>query len=406
MTGKKLRIAMLSVHSCPVGQLGAKDTGGMNVYVREVARKLGRLGHQVDIYTRVHDPRDSQVVTLGQNARLIHLRSGMGNETHKLLVFCHLPEFACGVENFRKENALKYDLVFSNYWLSGLAGERLRSWWRVPHFITFHTLGAVKNAVREGEDEPELRIESERQLAQNCQRIIATTRQEKADLATYYGALPQSISVIPCGVDLELFQPRDEGIVREELGLNSHRIVLFVGRLEPLKAVDKLIEAMRYLDGDNLRLLIIGGDGSGQREVRRLKKLSQELRLEDKVSFLGMVKQEKLPYYYSAADVSVLPSYYESFGLVILESLACGTPVVTTRVGDTENIIREGENGYLAESNNPAELAGKIALLLAQTEARQILVNKLRNPVARFDWEAVAGQIAGEFELFVRSYQA
>jgi len=406
MTGKKLRIAMLSVHSCQVGQLGAKDTGGMNVYVREVARKLGRLGHQVDINTRVHDLRDSQIVTLGQNARLIHLRAGRGNETHKLLVFCHLPEFACGVENFRKENALKYDLVFSNYWLSGLAGERLRSWWRVPHFITFHTLGAVKNAVREGEDEPELRIESERQLAQNCQRIIATTRQEKADLATYYGALPQSISVIPCGVDLELFQPRDEGIVREELGLNSHRIVLFVGRLEPLKAVDKLIEAMRYLDGENLRLLIIGGDGSGQREVRRLKKLSQELRLEDKVSFLGMVKQEKLPYYYSAADVSVLPSYYESFGLVILESLACGTPVVTTRVGDTENIIREGENGYLAESNNPAELAGKIALLLAQTEARQILVNKLRNPVARFDWEAVAGQIAGEFELFVRSYQA
>ena len=397
---------MLSVHSCPVGQLGAKDTGGMSVYVREVASRLGMMGHQVDIYTRFHDPEDNEVITLGQNARLIHIRAGDVDEVHKLLVFCHLAEFACGVENFRRENALEYDLVFSHYWLSGLAGERLQEWWQVPHFITFHTLGAVKNAVRVGEDEPELRIESEKQLVQDCGRVIATTEQEKTDLVGYYGALPSSVSVIPCGVDLELFQPRDGGVIREKLGLNNHRLVLFVGRVEPLKAIDRLIEAISYLENENIRLLVIGGDGTGQSEIRRLKRLSRKLGLDGKVTFLGAIKQEELPYYYSEADVCVLPSYYESFGLVILESLACGTPVVTTMVGYSEDVIRQGENGYLVANNNPDELARKIALLLSRPKMDGQSVNRLRSTVACFAWESVAEKIVREFELAIKNYRS
>ena len=405
MTAKKLKIAMLSVHSCPVGQLGTKDTGGMSVYVREIARKLGEQGHWVDIYTRVHDPRDKQIITLGQNARLIHLKAGQGDEPNKLLIFCHLPEFACGVENFRKENALEYDLVFSHYWLSGLVGENLRRWWRVPHLVTFHTLGAVKNAIGIGEDEPELRIVNEGHLINKCHRIIATTEQEKADLTRYYNALPQSIGVIPCGVDLELFRPADEDIARGELGLNSHRLILFVGRIEPLKAVDKLIEAMGYLNHENLRLVIIGGDGR-QPEIKRLKKLSYELKLGDKVAFLGTVRQERLPNYYSAADVCVVPSYYESFGLVILESLACGTPVVSTRVGDAQSIIKPGKTGYVVTSNHPRELASKIDLLLAQPKADRKPINRLRDSVAHFSWESIAGRIASECQVIVEDYLA
>ncbi len=406
MTVKKLKIAMLSVHSCPVGQLGAKDTGGMSVYVREIARKLGEQGHRVDIYTRVHNPGDKQILTLGANARLIHIKAGRGDEANKLLVFCHLPEFACGVENFRKQNALEYDLVFSHYWLSGLVGENLRGWWQVPHFITFHTLGAVKNAIGIGEGEPELRLVNEGHLISNCHRIVATTEQEKADLMHYYNASSESVSVIPCGVDLELFQPVGEDIARGELGLNSHRLILFVGRIEPLKAIDKLIEAMTYLKRQDLRLAIIGGDGPAQPEIKRLKKLSWKLELGDKVSFLGTVKQERLPYYYSAADVCVVPSYYESFGLVTLESLACGTPVVSTRVGDARSIIKPGETGYVVTSNNPRELASKIDLLLPRTKADRKPVNLLRDSVAHLGWESIARRIADECRTVITDYRA
>lgn len=407
MTVEKLKIAMLSVHSCPVGNLGAKDTGGMSVYVREVARNLGRQGHWVDVYTRVHGSKDRQIVALGPNARLIHLKAGQGDEIHKLLVYCHLPEFACSLENFRKQNSLEYDLVFSHYWLSGLVGEKLQQWWQVPHLITFHTLGAVKNAIGIGEDEPELRIESERHLIRDCHHIIATTQEEKEDLIRYYSALPESTSIIPCGVDLELFRPVDKDITKRKLGFNNLRLILFVGRIEPLKGIDRLIEAMTYLKSyQNLRLGIIGGDGYDQHEIKRLKKLSQELNLEDKVIFLGAIGQEKLPYLYSAADVSVIASYYESFGLVILESLACGTPVVTTSVGGADGIIHQAQTGYVVANNTPGELADKIALLLARPKADKKSISLIRNSVAGFGWDIIAGAIANECQAVLRDYLA
>ena len=148
----KPRIAMLSAHSCPVGELGAQDTGGMSVYIRELACEMGKQGLTVDVYTRVHDPRDEQIVELGQNARLIHIRAGEDEKIHKLAVYPHLPDFACNLERFRKDNGVRYDLVYSHYWLSGWVGEYLRLWWDVPHVITFHTLGAVKNSVNIGEE--------------------------------------------------------------------------------------------------------------------------------------------------------------------------------------------------------------------------------------------------------------
>ena len=165
MVNGKLKLALLSVHSCPVGNLGGKDTGGMNVYVRELAYQLGQQGHLVDVYTRVHDPNDPQIVEIGQNARLIHLKAGVVDDMNKLLVYAYLPDFVCNLEDFRRNNDLEYDLVFSHYWLSGWVGQFLQRWWNVPQMIMFHTLGAVKNALDIGEDEPELRIETERCLA-------------------------------------------------------------------------------------------------------------------------------------------------------------------------------------------------------------------------------------------------
>lgn len=400
MPVSQLRIAMLSVHSCPVGNLGAKDTGGMSIYVRELARELGKQGHLVDIYTRVHDPGDPQIINLGQNARLIHLTAGEVEEINKLAVYPYLPEFTCNLENFKKHNSLHYDLIFSHYWLSGLVGKYLQQLWNVPHIMMFHTLGAVKNAIGIGEGEPELRIETERDLTRDCHHIIAPANREKENLILHYGALPEKIGVVPCGVNLEQFKPMGKEIARQQLGFGDDKILLFIGRIEPLKGIEQLLRAMPYLQNiQGLRVEIIGGDEHSHHEIEQLRKLSRDLHIQDSVTFQGLIKHERLPYFYSAADACVLPSYYESFGLVALESLACGTPVVATDVGDLKSIIRQGETGYVVIDNAPHRLAEKIALLLSRPSPDAKSALSIRASVSRFSWQNITEAIVGEFRL-------
>lgn len=405
MSPDRLRIAMLSVHSCPIGNLGARDTGGMSVYIREISAELGKQGHLVDVYTRVHDPKDSQIVGLGQNARLIHLKAGEDQEIHKLALYSYLPDFACNLENFRKSNDLRYDLVFSHYWLSGWVGSYLQRWWNVPHVTMFHTLSAVKNAIGIGEDEPELRIETERDLARNCHHVIAATEKEKEALVRHYGASPEIIGVVPCGVNLQLFQPVEKETARKELGLDGEKIVLYVGRIEPLKGIEQLLKAIPHLpDTQRLRLVVVGGDENSRQEIDRLQRLSCRLHIQDLVTFFGLVKQERLPYFYSAADVCVVPSHYESFGLVALESLACGTPVVGTDVGGLKSIIRQGETGYLVMDNTPIRLAEKIALALARSNHNEESIHSMRASVSRFSWPNIAEAIVRECRLVLANY--
>ncbi len=394
---RSLRIAMLSAHSCPVGKLGTRDTGGMSVYVKELARELGKLGHQVDVYTRVHDPVDRVIYELGQNARLIHLRAGEDEEIHKLAVYPHLPDFARRLEDFRKSNDLHYDLVYSHYWLSAWVGKRLQKWWRVPHLVMFHTLGAVKNAVGVGAKEPELRIKTERSIISSCQRIIAATEEEKEDLVRHYDASAEKVRVIPCGVNLDIFRPIDKVVAKNQIGLNGNKTIIFVGRIEPLKGIDRLMMAMSHLqNGRRPRLLIIGGGENSRQEIERLWRLAGKLQISDAIDFLGLIKQSDLPLFYSAADVCVVPSYYESFGLVALESIACGTPVVATKVGGAANIIRHAETGYLVEDNEPSRLADKIRLALSRSENGTHLAQVMRASLAPFGWPNIAGIVAQE----------
>jgi len=407
MPVNQLRVAMVSAHSCPVGKLGAKDTGGMSVYIRELARELGKQGHLVDVYTRAHDPKDRQTYELGQNARLIHLMAGEDEEISKLAVYSYLPEFTCNLENFRKHNDLQYDLIFSHYWLSGLVGECLQQRWNVPHITMFHTLGAVKNTIGVGEDEPELRIETERDLAQNCNYIIAPTEKEKKELIQHYGALPERIGVVSCGVNLEQFKPVSKESARKYLGLGNDKIILFVGRIDPLKGIDKLIKAIPYLQNiQGLRLVVIGGGEHSQREIEQLQKLACNLNIQDSVAFLGLIKHDQLPYFYSAADACVVPSYYESFGLVALESLACGTPVVATDVGNLRSVIRQGETGYVIADNAPHHLADKIALLLSKPSTDTESTLLIRASVSEFSWSNIAEAIIRECQLVLANYLA
>jgi D-inositol-3-phosphate glycosyltransferase len=334
---------------------------------------------------------------LSEGARLIHLRAGKEAKIQKMAVYFSLPEFTFNLEDFWKNNGLKYDIVFSHYWISALVGKYLRQKCQIPYITMYHTLGAVKNAINIGEGEPELRIVSERDTVADCQRIIVATEKEKEDLVRYYSAIRDKVGVVPCGVNMGLFHPVDKADARQKLGLDDDKILLFVGRIDPLKGVDQLLKAMPYLNSyKGLRLIIIGGDEYSRAEVEKLQTLSAELNIQDSVTFQGLIKQEQLPYFYSAADVCVVPSYYESFGLVPLESLACGTPVVATDVGDLKNIIRQGETGYVVADNDPINLADSIASLLSRPPRDKESTLAIRASVSRFDWSNIAEKVAGE----------
>lgn len=392
-----MRIAMLSAHSCPVGDLGAKDTGGMSVYIRELARELGKLGYTVDIFTRIHDPADSLIEHMGPNSHLIHLKAGRKATINKIDVYHSLPEFLNNLEKFWFENSLKYDMVFSHYWISTLAAKNIWQKYHVPYMAMYHTLGAVKNTIGIGSSEPFLRIETEKVTIADSHKIIVATEKEKKDIIYHYNASPEKISVVPCGVNMDLFRPRDKKISRQMLGLPDKKIILFVGRIDPLKGIDRLIESLSLLKvTDDIRLFIIGGDAGSRTEVEKLQKLAVQLGINKSVVFQGLVKQEVLPFYYSAADVCVVPSYYESFGLVPLESLACGTPVVATEVGDLKNIIRQNETGIVIPDNTPQKLADALTTIFKDFPSDPEYNLHVRASVKHWDWANIARLILQE----------
>jgi len=232
---RPLRICMLSVHTCPLATLGGKETGGMNVYVRELSRELGRRGHQVDVLTRRQDPQRRHVSDrLGLNCRVIHLPAGPEAPLDKVLIYDHLPEFIEGVEAFAREDGIAYDLIHSHYWLSGVVAGALRERWQVPFVQMFHTLGHMKNSVaqRPEEYESERRIRAETDLMAQADAIVAATPLDKAQMCWLYGADPRKLHIIPCGVDLDQFHPMPRAEAKAYLGLSHRqRMILFVGRI-------------------------------------------------------------------------------------------------------------------------------------------------------------------------------
>jgi D-inositol-3-phosphate glycosyltransferase len=384
---EKLRIAMLSVHSCPIGQPGGRDTGGMNVYIRELAAALGRRGHTIDIYTRAHDPRDAQSEYLSPGARLIHIRAGAVEEMGKLTQYNHLREFHDNLEAFRLVDGAEYDLLHSHYWLSGEVGLKLSNEWDVPQIFGFHTIGAAKDELGLGEGEPAIRLLTEMDIAAGCQHLTAGTESEKAAIRHHHRCDDGKISVVPCGVNLELFQPLSKTEVRAGLDLPDVPTILFVGRLDKLKGIDRLVEAVNLIEIPDCRLIVIGGDEYSRAALERLKQLTVKLDIADRVDFIGAVPQPELPHYYSAADVVAVPSYSETFGMVALEAVACGTPVVSTDVGAARLIIREGLSGSVVVGNEPGALARALARWLTGSAVDR---DALHESVVHFGWNAVA----------------
>ena len=387
-----LSVAVLSVHTCPLAALGGKETGGMNVYVRQTARELGRMGVRVDVFTRSQNPTIPRVVALGPGARVVHLPAGPEAPMPREAVHRYLDQFAAGVEAFAREQSSRYDLIHSHYWLSGVAGLRLREAWGTPLVQMFHTLGRLKNAVAQSPDElePSLRIDEEARIVAQADRIVAANVVERAHLVWYYGARTDRIAVIPCGVDTELFQPMDPAKAKDLLELPPDPLLLHVGRLQPIKGLETLLEAMTAVP-EPAYLLIVGGeqDEPENGHGAAMRQQVAALGLEKRVRFLRAQPQRRLRLFYAAAAATVMPSYYESFGMVALEAMACGSPVVASRVGGLTTTVQDGVTGRLVPEADPAALAAAITGLLEGPEGRR-LGQQATRWAAEHRWPCVA----------------
>ncbi len=401
-----LRIAMISYHTCPLATLGGKDTGGMNVYVRELTRQLGQLGIHVDVFTRSQDDHVPHVLhELGYGNRVVHVPAGPEHPVPKEELANYIPEFVEGVKAFACEKGIQYDIIHSHYWMSGIAAASLSDFWgRIPIVHMYHTLGEMKNRIArsEAEREGEYRINGEKQVLRRADRIVVATIAELTQLRFLYKANQSKLVIIPPGVDVSHFYPIPSDEAKVYVGLKPEdRMVLFVGRIEPLKGVDTLIEAMSCVQLKEERpvhLAIIGGDPAASpqemsAEMARLQKLCDDLAVGQTVVFLGKRDQDKLPYYYSAAQLLVMPSHYESFGMVALEAMACGTPVIASEVGGLAYLVRDGETGFTIPDQEPEALCEKISWLLRDHNLHATMSQRAVEYAQDYAWEKIAKQI-------------
>jgi D-inositol-3-phosphate glycosyltransferase len=399
--GLPQRLAMVSVHTSPLDQPGTGDAGGMNVYVVELSRRLAALGVEVDVITRATRSELPPAVELAPGVTVRHVTAGPYEGLAKEDLPAQLCAFTSGL--MRVEAARPpgwYDLVHSHYWLSGqvawLAAER----WDVPLVHSMHTTARVKNlTLAEGDaPEPAARAIGEAQVVDAADRLVANTAEEADQLVDLYDADPARVVTVPPGVDLDLFYPGSQRGARTALGLpHDAYVLLFVGRIQPLKAPDVLLRAaarlltLRPELRDKLVVAVVGGpSGSGLSEPRALQRLAAELGIVDAVRFVEPQPQSSLPHWYRAVDLTVVPSYSESFGLVAIESQACGTPVVAAAVGGLRTAVADGRSGVLVPGHDPEVYARVLAGLAAGPARIASLRRGAVHHAARFGWDATA----------------
>ena len=399
---------MLSVHACPLAKLGGRDSGGMNVYVREVARELGARGIEVDVFTRWREPGDPRIQRFAPNAQVIHIESGPVGYIPKMAVYDRLDEFTERLDAHVRAEGRSYDLVHAHYWLSAEVARRLNKRWRLPTIQMFHTLGLVKREVMDEDvdGESDLRVDIERRAVRDSAAVVVASEIEAGELAQLYRADPARLAIIPCGVDPDVFRPVRQADARSATGRDQcERIVLFVGRIEQIKGIDVLLKALGLLfqDQPELRadvcLLVVGGaldpddDAPETEKLLELRRLVHENDMEGNVDFVGSRDQERLALYYAAADLCAVPSLTESFGLVALESMACGTPVVATRVGGLQTVVEDGESGLLVPPGDQHALAKAMARVLLDHRLRTHLAHGARDRAEHYTWTRVGDEL-------------
>lgn len=415
-----MNIAMLSYHTCPLATLGGKDTGGMNVYVAELTRQLGRMGVHVDVFTRSQDEHVPHVVhSLGYGNRVVHVPAGPEFPLPKKELAEYIPIFANEIERFAAEKNIHYDLIHSHYWMSGIAAEQLKTHWQVPVLQMFHTLGLMKNRIAQSPEEMEgdYRSKGEKRVMQMADKIVAATPAEEAQLEFLYGLDRQKIVTIPPGVDTSRFYPIEQEEAKEAINIPcKNRLLLFVGRIEPLKGLQNLLKAIALIRERRTPaetcycLVVIGGDPNASieamsSEMINIKRLSKELGLEDLVVFLGKRAQDTLPYYYSAADILIMPSYYESFGMVALEAMACGTPVVASQVGGLPFLVQDGKTGFVVPGGDPEALVEPLMKLMNNDELRETMGKQAAEYALQYDWKLISERMIDVYQTLLKKQE-
>jgi D-inositol-3-phosphate glycosyltransferase len=396
------RVAMLVVHSNPLAEPGAGDAGGMTVYVRQVASSLAARGIEVDIFTRRDSLESPTVSVLRPGVRVFQIQAGPP-DLSKEGIPAHLPEFTGNLARMVESRGKVYDVIHSHYWLSGRVASMLAERWSIPFVHTFHTLGREKNRVlRSGEvAEPEGRLLGEARVIADACAIIASTPDERKGLIDLYAAHPERIHLVPPGVDHDLFRPADREQAKADHGLAGKQVMLFVGRLQPLKAADTAIRAFGLLvdwgrvDLKDTRLVIVGGSSgpSGTGEVQKLVQLARSLGVHEGIRFVPAQPHSSMPGFFQAADVCLVPSHSESFGLVALEAQASGVPVVGSAVGGLRSIVRHGQTGFLVQPGNAESFAERVWRVLSDNRLAASMGRLAVCSSEEFSWERSAGEL-------------
>lgn len=395
------RIALISVHGDPAIEIGKEEAGGQNVYVREVGKALAQLGWQVDMFSRRVSPEQELIVHHSPFCRTIRLTAGPEEFVPRDNGFKYLPDFVKQLLQFQKENNITYPIVHTNYWLSSWVGMQLKEIQGSKQVHTYHSLGAVKyKAVDTIPLIATKRLSVEKQVLETAERIIATSPQEQQHMRSLVSTKGY-IDVVPCGTDIQRFGSIGKQAARAELGIDQDaKVVLYVGRFDPRKGIETVVRAVNESELRNcgkLKLIIGGGSTPGNsdgRERDRIEGIVQELGMTDIVSFPGRLNQDILPSYYAAADVCVVPSHYEPFGLVAIESMSSGTPVVASDVGGLQFTVISEKTGLLAPPKDVAAFKTAIDRILLNPEWRDELgVAARRHTTEKFSWDGVAVQL-------------
>lgn len=398
------RLAILSVHTSPLAPMGGKKTGGMNVYIRELAQELGSRGIQVDIFTRRTSDLEPEIdPNVGENVRVIYLTAGPIQVLSTDDIYEHLSLFTSRLMGFTMRHNIQYDIIYSNYWLSGWVAQKLKEAWGTPFVQMFHTLGHMKERILTHETIlPNQRIRTETEIVRWADRLVAATPAEHSQLLWLYRADRRKIEIVSPGVNTERFQLRSKVEARQRLNLDAdQKLLVFVGRIEPLKAVDTMIEALHLTRlqhpelVEGLRFAVIGGNPKDRTdsEMVKLQEMVEELNLVDVVDFLGAKDQAELPTYYAAATAVMMTSDYESFGMVALEAMASGTPVIASQVGGLAFLVRDGETGYHVPVREPEALADRVALILGDVEKSRQMGQRASHLAQDYAWPRIADSL-------------
>lgn len=392
----KKRLMIISDHADPLAPIGGLEAGGQNIYVLELAKNLTKFNWRVDVFTRWDNPRKKQINWINRKARVIRIKAGPIKKIPRDEIAQHLPEFTENIVEFKSQTDNNYRLIHSNYWMSGWISLRLKKIYNIPLIQKFHSLGRIKYQTLKSLDVQKAssgyftsdfmknRLKVEKELFENADVVLSASPPEKKDMFKYYQANHANIKNIPLGIDPNIFKPISQVKAQQYTGWpNTQKIILYVGRIEWRKGIGTLLYALKDLlkkqsfKKNELCLKIIGGHprsrvrNAEHHEFQRLKKIIHELNLENYVNFLGSIKREKLPYYYSRANLVIVPSYYEPFGFVPVEAMACGTPVIGSRVGGIQFTVKNKKTGFLVPARRHRALANKILLLLNQPDLQK-----------------------------------